>query len=90
MIAFLEAGDAVLLRARQVVAAPPSAALGEPAHVTLKAPIPRRGKIICIGFNYRDYDACSNLRLPTFLVVLAKILNFVIGLDQAIVLPIIS
>lgn len=34
------------------------------AAVTLHAPVPRPGKIVCIGLNYRDHAAEQNVALP--------------------------
>ena len=90
MMSFLEAGDAALILARQVVSDPPSSAVVDRALVTVKAPILRPGKIICIGLNYRDHAAESNLPLPPFPVVFAKYANVVIGPGEAIVLPKVS
>lgn len=39
-------------------------ALHERVQVTLHAPVPRPGKILCIGLNYRDHAAESNSPLP--------------------------
>jgi len=39
-------------------------ALLERSKVTLHAPVPRPGKILCIGLNYRDHAAESNSPLP--------------------------
>ena len=90
MLAFIEAGEATLILAQQILAAPPPAAIVDRAAVTVKAPIPRPGKIICIGLNYRDHAAEANLPLPPFPVVFAKYANVVIGPGEAIVLPKIS
>ena len=38
----------------------------------LQALIPRRGKIIGIGLNYRDHAKASNLAVPDFPTVFAK------------------
>jgi acylpyruvate hydrolase len=87
MIAFLAGGDTSRALAAQVLAAPPPDAVLERAGVRLAAPIPRPGKIICIGLNYRDHAAESNAALPEFPVVFAKYANTVIGPGDAIVLP---
>jgi acylpyruvate hydrolase len=87
MIAFLAGGDTSRALAKQVLAAPPPDAVLERAGVRLAAPIPRPGKIICIGLNYRDHAAESNAVLPEFPVVFAKYANTVIGPGDAIVLP---
>jgi acylpyruvate hydrolase len=90
MLAFLEAGAPARSLARQALAAPPPAAVVERAAVKLKAPIPRPGKIICLGLNYRDHAAESNQPVPTYPVVFAKFANVVIGPGEPIVLPKIS
>jgi acylpyruvate hydrolase len=90
MLAFLEAGQGALALAQQALAGPPPGAVLARADVTLKAPIPRPGKIICLGLNYRDHAIESNQAIPTYPVVFAKFANVVIGPGEAIVLPKIS
>jgi len=51
------------------------------------APIPRPGKIICLGLNYRDHAAESNMAVPTEPVLFCKYGNTVIGPGDPIVLP---
>jgi 2-keto-4-pentenoate hydratase/2-oxohepta-3-ene-1,7-dioic acid hydratase in catechol pathway len=55
--------------------------------VTLRAPIPRPGKIICIGLNYRDHAAESNQPIPDYPAVFSKYANSVIGPGEPIVIP---
>jgi 2,4-diketo-3-deoxy-L-fuconate hydrolase len=60
---------------------------GEPRElddVELTAPIPRPGKIICVGLNYRDHAAETGKPIPTEPVLFAKFANSVVG-DRAIV-----
>jgi len=90
MIAFLEAGQPAQALAQQALATPPAAAVVERTAVKLKAPVPRPGKIICLGLNYRDHAIESGLAIPTYPVVFAKFANVVIGPGEAIVLPKIS
>jgi len=87
MLSFLEGGAATMALARGALANAPAHAQLALAHVTLKAPIPRPGKIICIGLNYRDHAAESNMPLPSYPVVFAKYANAVVGPGAAIVLP---
>jgi acylpyruvate hydrolase len=87
MLAFLEAGESARSLASRVLAAPPAAAVVDRAAVKLKAPIPRPGKIICLGLNYRDHAAESNQAVPTYPIVFAKFGNVVIGPGEAIVIP---
>jgi 2-keto-4-pentenoate hydratase/2-oxohepta-3-ene-1,7-dioic acid hydratase in catechol pathway len=53
----------------------------------LLAPIPRPPKIICIGLNYRDHAAESNMAIPETPTVFSKYPTSVIGPGQPIVLP---
>lgn len=55
--------------------------------VELLAPIPRPGKLICIGLNYRDHAAESNQPIPERPVVFSKFTTAVTGPGQPVVLP---
>jgi 2-keto-4-pentenoate hydratase/2-oxohepta-3-ene-1,7-dioic acid hydratase in catechol pathway len=57
------------------------------ASLRLLAPIPRPPKVICIGLNYLDHAAESNLPVPETPTVFAKFPTAVIGPGQPIVLP---
>lgn len=59
-----------------------------PRHdVKLLAPIPRPGKIIGVGLNYRDHARESGQPLPQEPVLFAKFVNSVIGPEDAIQIP---
>jgi 2-keto-4-pentenoate hydratase/2-oxohepta-3-ene-1,7-dioic acid hydratase in catechol pathway len=51
------------------------------------APVPRPGKIVCLGLNYRDHAAESGMAVPTEPVVFSKYASSVIGPGEPIVLP---
>lgn len=51
------------------------------------APVPRPGKLICIGLNYRDHAAESNMSLPEKPVVFSKFPSAVIAPGEPVVLP---
>lgn len=51
------------------------------------APIPRPGKVICIGLNYRDHAAESNMPIPERPVVFSKFATSVIGPGEQVILP---
>jgi acylpyruvate hydrolase len=87
MIEFLKGGAATLQMAEKAVATASSEAILDRSTVTLKAPIPRPGKIICLGLNYRDHAEESNQPLPKYPIVFTKYTNTVIGPGEAIVLP---
>jgi len=87
ILAFLEDGQAALTLAQQALAAAnPDQGL-DPAAVTIKAPIPRPGKIICIGQNYLAHAHESNASAPPFPIIFAKYANTVIAHGEPIVVP---
>jgi 2-keto-4-pentenoate hydratase/2-oxohepta-3-ene-1,7-dioic acid hydratase in catechol pathway len=51
------------------------------------APVPRPGKLICIGLNYRDHAAESNMAIPERPVVFSKFSTAVIAPGEPVVLP---
>ena len=51
------------------------------------APVPRPGKVICIGLNYRDHAAESNMAIPERPVVFSKFSTAVIAPGEPVVLP---
>jgi 2-keto-4-pentenoate hydratase/2-oxohepta-3-ene-1,7-dioic acid hydratase in catechol pathway len=55
--------------------------------VRLLAPVPRPGKLIAIGLNYRDHAAESKMALPERPVVFSKFTTSVIGPHESVVLP---
>jgi 2-keto-4-pentenoate hydratase/2-oxohepta-3-ene-1,7-dioic acid hydratase in catechol pathway len=54
------------------------------------APVPRPGKIICIGLNYRDHAAESKMPIPEKPVVFSKFSTAVIAPGEPVVLPLTS
>jgi 2-keto-4-pentenoate hydratase/2-oxohepta-3-ene-1,7-dioic acid hydratase in catechol pathway len=49
--------------------------------------VPRPGKLICIGLNYRDHAKESNMPLPEKPVVFSKFSSAVIAPGEPVVLP---
>ncbi len=86
-ISFLAEGASARARATEVLSAPPAHAIREYDAEHLTAPIPRPGKIICIGLNYRDHAAESAQAVPDYPTVFAKYATCIIGPREAIVLP---
>src|SRR5579859_5429629 len=58
--------------------------------VRLNAPIPRPGKIICLGLNYADHAAEGGSALPAAPMFFAKFANTIIGTGDNIILPKVS
>lgn len=56
----------------------------------LLAPIPRPGKVLCLGLNYRDHAAESGAEAPAEPVIFSKASSSVIGPDTSIRLPAVS
>ncbi len=57
------------------------------ADVRLAAPVPRPGKLVCIGLNYRDHAIEVNLPIPDRPVVFSKFTTAVIASGEPVVLP---
>lgn len=51
------------------------------------APVPRPGKLICIGLNYKDHAAESRMSIPEKPVVFSKFSSSVIAPGEPVVLP---
>ena len=54
------------------------------------APVPRPGKLICIGLNYKDHAAESKMAIPERPVVFSKFTTSVIAPGEPVVLPLSS
>jgi len=54
------------------------------ADVQLMAPVPRPGKVLCLGLNYRDHAAEGGMDIPAEPVVFSKASSSVIGHGAAI------
>jgi len=59
-------------------------------NVTFLPPIPRPGKIVCLGLNYRAHVEETGRDAPPYPVLFAKFANTLIGHRQSIVLPKVS
>jgi 2-keto-4-pentenoate hydratase/2-oxohepta-3-ene-1,7-dioic acid hydratase in catechol pathway len=55
--------------------------------VQLLSPLPRPGKIVCVGLNYYDHAAESQMQVPTAPLLFTKFANAVIGPGDSIRLP---
>ncbi len=64
-----------------------ASAAGEFVTGELLAPIPRPGKVICIGLNYRDHAVESNAPIPDEPICFSKFSSSVIGPEETIELP---
>jgi len=55
--------------------------------IEICAPIPRPGKIICIGLNYRNHAIESGMEIPKSPIIFSKFSNCAIGSNETILLP---
>ena len=55
--------------------------------VQLCAPVPRPGKIVCVGLNYRDHAAETGKPVPEEPVLFAKFANSVVGSRRRVHMP---
>ena len=51
------------------------------------APVPRPGKIVCIGLNYRDHAAELGIAVPTLPTIFSKFPSCVIAPGEQVVIP---
>lgn len=74
-------------RASEELARRSPAALVPLSDVDLLAPVPRPGKTICIGLNYRDHAAESNMPVPKSPVSFSKYVTSITGPLAPVYLP---
>lgn len=55
--------------------------------VRLTAAVPRPGKVMCIGLNYRDHAIESNMPIPESPILFAKFATSIVGPGDAVVIP---
>lgn len=53
----------------------------------LAAPIHKPGKIVCIGLNYSDHAAESNMALPTEPIIFFKATSSIVGPNDDLIIP---
>lgn len=82
MIELLRGGAAAMAAARSAVAAGDDRWLVPQSEVVLRAPLPRPGKIVCVGHNYHGHTGATP---PAFPDIFGKFGNVVIGPNEPIV-----
>ncbi|MET3504096.1 fumarylacetoacetate hydrolase family protein [Halalkalibacter oceani] len=96
---FLEKGDEALKAAEEVIALVADGDKEGPngekivyteKEVTLQAPVPKAGKLVCVGLNYLDHCEETGMDVPKSPVIFSKYSNAIIGPDEEILLPVNS
>jgi len=81
----LESG--FLETAREAVGSTDSSSTTDRNDVRLTSPVPRPGKIICIGLNYRDHAEESGMPIPASPIIFSKFSSCAVGPDEAVIIP---
>jgi 2-keto-4-pentenoate hydratase/2-oxohepta-3-ene-1,7-dioic acid hydratase in catechol pathway len=84
LVDVIAGGDSALEKVRSFVSTASKMPL---SGVQVLAPIPRPPKVICVGLNYRDHAAESNMAIPERPTIFSKFSHCVIAPGEAIVLP---
>ena len=93
MTAFLQSGGKAQEHAERLLAKFPAPELAQLpltdllSAVTLQASVPRPGKIIALGLNYRDHAAEQGIEVPRWPLIFAKFSSSVTGPYDPIILP---
>ena len=90
MMAFLSAGERALQLARQAIDTAPDRSLRPEEDIRPLAPVPRPGKIVCLGHNYFDHMGLGRTEPPEFPTFFCKTVNAIVGTGEPIVLPKVS
>jgi 2-keto-4-pentenoate hydratase/2-oxohepta-3-ene-1,7-dioic acid hydratase in catechol pathway len=88
MLALLQAGETALAQAQHLTAQTPGTV--PLAEVQLKAPVPRPGKIVGIGLNYRDHASEGGREIPKYPMIFVKMASAVIADGEAIRIPAVT
>lgn len=87
MTDFLALGPGGLARARAALSAVDESQLIPESSVTLLAPVPRPGKILCVGHNYKGHIGIGRSELPEYPNMFCKTANTITGPNQPIRIP---
>jgi 2-keto-4-pentenoate hydratase/2-oxohepta-3-ene-1,7-dioic acid hydratase in catechol pathway len=89
MNSLLSGGDTIIEQAKKLAASPSAGSLVPLSNVQLLPPIPRPGKIVAVGLNYRDHAMESGAKqAPSIPILFAKFPNSIIGPEDPIVIPV--
>ncbi len=87
ILSFLSTGAPALELARQTLASAAPETFTPLEQVTLLAPIPHPGKILCIGHNYKGHIGIGKTELPEYPNMFCKTANTITGHLHPILVP---
>jgi 2,4-didehydro-3-deoxy-L-rhamnonate hydrolase len=89
MASFLAAGESALRETRRLLRGTWQSTVVPQANVRMRPPIPRPGKIVAVGLNYRDHSMESGAKEPPkWPILFAKFTTSIAGPDEPIVMPV--
>ena len=89
ILPFLWAGEASVEQARKLAMGRPASGAVPLSQVKLLPPVPRPGKIVAVGLNYRDHAMESGAtQPPKYPILFAKFPNSITGPEDPIVMPV--
>jgi acylpyruvate hydrolase len=87
ILLLLSAGASALGLAREALASAEATTLIAEREITLLAPIPQPGKILCIGHNYKGHIGIGKTELPEYPNFFCKTTNVITGHQHPILVP---
>jgi len=88
MVSFLASGEGAAAEAERLIREVPQGSLVPTAGLKLLPPVPRPGKIIAIGLNYRDHQIESGAKeAPKSPMIFAKFTSSIAAAEDPIVIP---
>ena len=88
MVSFLAAGGAAASEAERLAKEPPQGSVVPVTGIRLLPPVPRPGKIVAVGLNYRDHQIESGAKeAPKAPMIFAKFTSSIVAAEDAIVIP---
>jgi 2-keto-4-pentenoate hydratase/2-oxohepta-3-ene-1,7-dioic acid hydratase in catechol pathway len=88
MSSFLAAGEGAVDQAHELVQTRPEGTLMPASQIKLRTPVPRPGKIVAVGLNYRDHSMEAGAKqVPTTPILFAKFNTSISGPEDPIVIP---
>jgi 2-keto-4-pentenoate hydratase/2-oxohepta-3-ene-1,7-dioic acid hydratase in catechol pathway len=87
ILQWLDLESGFLDKGRDLVRSKDSSLTVDRNDIHIMPPVPRPGKIICIGLNYRDHAAESGMPIPASPIIFSKFSSCTIGPDDAVIIP---
>lgn len=89
IISLLAAGESAVGEAQRLITGPPQGSVVAMSGVRLLPPVPKPGKIIAIGLNYRDHQIESGAKeAPKSPMIFAKFTTSIAAAEDPIVIPV--